>query len=96
MAPYLEQFSNQVVMVVGKVIQLMGETAVMDCGGNITLILSRDSHLRMGETVEIIGKVTSELAIKVMQVSDVGEVDTNAYAAVVDATLRVKDIFYGD
>jgi replication factor A3 len=40
-AQYLEQFSNRMVRVVGKVIQLRGDEATIDAGGQIVLHLNR-------------------------------------------------------
>ena len=40
-AAYLEQFIGKTVRVVGKVVQLRGETAIVDAGGQITVHLSR-------------------------------------------------------
>lgn len=40
-ASYLENFQNQRVRFVGKVVRLQGDRATVDCGGQITLILNR-------------------------------------------------------
>lgn len=40
-ASLLEQFSNRTVRILGKVIDLRGDTAVVDAGGQITVLLSR-------------------------------------------------------
>lgn len=40
-AQYLEQFSNRMVRVVGKVVQLRGDEATIDAGGQIVLHLNR-------------------------------------------------------
>ncbi|KAI4623608.1 hypothetical protein J4E80_003419 [Alternaria sp. BMP 0032] len=81
----------------GKVVQLRGETAVIDAGGNVDVILNRDSHLAVGHAVEIIGKVDQNLHVKVQAATDFGtSIDFNAANAVVDATHRYKEIFYDD
>jgi len=41
LAPHLENFQYKLVRVLGKVVDLRGETAVLDAGGNIELILTR-------------------------------------------------------
>lgn len=41
LAPHLQTFQHRLVRVLGKVTQLRGETAVIDAGGNIDLILNR-------------------------------------------------------
>lgn len=40
-APLLEQFQNRVVRVVGKVLELRGDTATIDSHGSITIFLDR-------------------------------------------------------
>lgn len=40
-AHYLEQFSNRMVRIVGKVVQLRGEEAMIEAGGQIVLHLNR-------------------------------------------------------
>lgn len=75
--------------------QLRGETAVVDAGGNIDVILTRECHLTQNEAVEIVGKVDQNLHIKALQSTPLGaNVDFNAVAAVVDATHKYKKIFY--
>lgn len=41
LAPHLSTFQHRLVRVVGRVQQLRGETAVIDAGGNIDLVLNR-------------------------------------------------------
>lgn len=43
LAPHLQQFQHHIVRILGKVVQLQGETAVIDAGGNVDLILNRVS-----------------------------------------------------
>lgn len=43
-AQYLEQFSQRTVRFVGKVVQLRGDEATIDAGGQIVLHLNRVSH----------------------------------------------------
>ncbi|KAH6625121.1 replication factor A protein 3 [Boeremia exigua] len=95
--PHLAQFQHRIVRVLGKVVQLRGETAVIDAGGNIDVLLNRDAHLTLNNAVEIIGKVDANLAIKVQAATDFGSgVDFNAANAVVEATHRHKAIFYDE
>ncbi|KAI9840752.1 MAG: hypothetical protein M1837_001326 [Sclerophora amabilis] len=97
LAPYLENFTHQTVRVLGKVVQLRGDQATIDAGGNITAILNRDSHLVPNNAVEIVGKVNPDLTIKVLVATDFGSnIDFNAVAAVVDANHRYKEIFYAN
>ncbi|KIW00175.1 uncharacterized protein PV09_08216 [Verruconis gallopava] len=95
-ASYLESFQGQRVRFVGKVVRLQGDRATVDCAGQITLILNRDSHLVMNHAFEIVGQVTPDLSVRVNQALDFGtDFDFNAYEAVVNATHRHKEIFYG-
>jgi replication factor A3 len=50
--PYLDSYVGQSVMVIGKVMQLRGETAIIDADGNITAHLNRVCVFRqlMGES----------------------------------------------
>lgn len=41
LAPHLSAFQHRIVRIVGKVIQLRGETAIIDAGGHIDVILNR-------------------------------------------------------
>ncbi|KAF2140529.1 uncharacterized protein K452DRAFT_319453 [Aplosporella prunicola CBS 121167] len=95
-APYLENFTHQTVRILGKVAQLRGEQATIDAGGSITLHLNRDAHLVPNNAVEVIGKVNNDLSVKVLTSTDFGQgIDFKAAEAVVDATHRYKEIFYG-
>jgi replication factor A3 len=44
-AQYLDSYVGHNVIVVGKVVQLRGDSAVLDSAGNITLMLNRVRHL---------------------------------------------------
>ncbi|KAH7380307.1 replication factor A protein 3 [Phaeosphaeria sp. MPI-PUGE-AT-0046c] len=95
LAPHLSNFQHRIVRMLGKVVQLRGETAIIDAGGQVDVILTRDSHLAVGHAVEVIGKVDGNLNIKVQAVTDFGtNIDFNAANAVVEATHRHKAIFY--
>jgi hypothetical protein len=41
LAPHLQSFQHKIVRMLGKVVQLRGETAVIDAGGNVDVILNR-------------------------------------------------------
>ncbi|KNG45484.1 ssdna binding protein ssb3 [Stemphylium lycopersici] len=72
LASHLQNFQHRIVRMLGKVVQLRGETAVIDAGGQVDVILNRDSHLAVGHAVEIIGKVDQNLHVKVQAVTDFG------------------------
>ncbi|KAF1962233.1 replication factor A protein 3 [Byssothecium circinans] len=97
LAPHLQTFQHKLVRMVGKVVQLRGEMAIIDAGGNVDVILNRDCHLAVGHAVEVIGKVDGNLQIKVQAATDLGtNIDFKAANAVVEATHRYKEIFYDD
>lgn len=72
LAPHLSQFQHRIVRILGKVVQLRGETAVIDAGGNVDIVLNRDSHLAVGHAVEVIGKVDGNLNVRVQASTDWG------------------------
>lgn len=41
LAPHLSNFQHRIVRMLGKVVQLRGETAVIDAGGQVDVILTR-------------------------------------------------------
>ncbi|KAF2653983.1 replication factor A protein 3, partial [Lophiostoma macrostomum CBS 122681] len=95
LAPHLNAFQHRIVRMVGKVVQLRGDMAIIDAGGNVDVILNRDAHLQVNHAVEVIGKVDQNLAIKVQAATDFGtNIDYAAANAVVEATHRHKAIFY--
>ncbi|EPE33173.1 Nucleic acid-binding protein [Glarea lozoyensis ATCC 20868] len=99
LSPHLDSFTSRTVRLVGKVVQLRGDQATIDCAGNMTAHLNRDSHLTVGNAVEIVGKVNPDLSVRVLRATDLGRegsVDFDAVNAVVDATHRYKEIFYAD
>ncbi|KAF2758857.1 ssDNA binding protein-like protein Ssb3 [Pseudovirgaria hyperparasitica] len=96
-APYLESFSGKVVRITGKVIQLRGENATIDAGGHISISVPKDAHLAKDHAVELVGKVSPDLTVRVLTATDLGMgIDFAAVDAVVDATHRYKEIFYGE
>ncbi|OLN84866.1 Replication factor A protein 3 [Colletotrichum chlorophyti] len=96
-AQYLDNYVGRNVMLVGKVTQLRGESAVLDSEGNVTAILNRDVHLINGNGAQIIGKVNPDLSIKVLSSRDLGpDVDYQLAAAVAEATHHHKALFVFD
>ncbi|PSS13139.1 hypothetical protein M430DRAFT_105547 [Amorphotheca resinae ATCC 22711] len=92
---YLDAFTGKTVIITGKVTQTRGDTALIDSEGVVTVLLNRDSHLKPGNAVEIVGKVNQDLTVKVLMATDMGtNLDYAAVNAVVDATHRYKEIFY--
>ncbi|KAF2748842.1 replication factor A protein 3 [Sporormia fimetaria CBS 119925] len=97
LAPHLQQFQHRTVRILGKVVQLLGESAVINADGNVDLKLTADCHLALNHAVEIIGKVEPNLSVKVLKATDFGTgIDFQAANAVVDVTHRYKEIFYSD
>lgn len=69
---YLNSYVNRNVLVVGKVVQLRGESAIVDADGHITVNLNREAHLVGGNAAQIVGKVMPDLSIKVLSAQDLG------------------------
>ncbi|OJK01682.1 hypothetical protein ASPACDRAFT_116630 [Aspergillus aculeatus ATCC 16872] len=95
--------SKHTVRILGTVSALRGDTATLTCGssGDVTIILKPDSHLQMGKLVEVIGKVTDlnegGVGIRLLGVTDLGDpadCDYKIYEQVVNATHKLKSIFY--
>lgn len=100
------------VRILGRVTTISGDTVTLTCDipsgphETVTCLINRDSHLAQGTYYEILGKVVNleggqGLGVKVLTATeckseDGGKVDMSIYAAVVDATHRYKEIFYGD
>ncbi|RYP07064.1 hypothetical protein DL764_002755 [Monosporascus ibericus] len=81
------------VMIIGKVLQLRGDSAIIDAEGQITIMLNRDVHLTPGNGVQVIGKVNPDFSVKVLSGQDLGDnVDYQVSQAVVDATHRYKHL----
>jgi len=96
-ATYLDSFTSRTVRIIGKVTQLRGEQALIDSDGVVTVFLSRDSHLQVGNAVEIVGKVNQDLSVKVLKATDFGtSFDFAAMTALVEANHRYKEIWYDD
>ncbi|KAI5790157.1 replication factor A protein 3 [Geopyxis carbonaria] len=97
-ASNLQGFLNKTVRIVGKVVDVRGDSATIDAQGTITLTLGQDNQLVLGNGVEVIGKVlpgNNELVVKVLMSWDLGpDVDFNIANAVVEATHRHKALFY--
>lgn len=95
-AQYLDSYVGRNVMIVGKIVQLRGDEAIMDSAGNITLALDREAHLVNGNSAQVIGKVNPDHSIKVLTSKDVGQADFQLYQSVVEATHQYKDLFVCD
>ncbi|KAI1776327.1 replication factor A protein 3 [Hypoxylon cercidicola] len=97
-AALMDSYVGHNVIIVGKVLQLRGDTAFLEADGQVQANLNRDCHLMVGNGAQIIGKVNSDLTIKVLNASDLGtNVDYQLSQNVVDVTHQFKDIFvYSD
>ncbi|KAL2019982.1 hypothetical protein VTK56DRAFT_8982 [Thermocarpiscus australiensis] len=94
---YLNSYVGKNVIVVGKVIQLRGDEALIDADGNITAHLNREAHLSAGNGVQIIGKVNPDLSIKVLSSIDLGPgVDYSLANTVVEVSHQHRSLFASD
>ncbi|KAI1805417.1 replication factor A protein 3-domain-containing protein [Daldinia bambusicola] len=93
-AALLESYIGQNVIIVGKVVQLRGDTASIEADGHIQASLTRDCHLMVGNGAQIIGKVNPDHTVKVLNAVDLGpNVDYQICQNVVDVTHHFKEIF---
>ncbi|KAJ9155964.1 hypothetical protein NKR19_g4238 [Coniochaeta hoffmannii] len=99
--PFLDNYVGRNVMVVGKVVQLRGDQAIIDADGNVTAHLNRDAHLSVGNGAQLIGKVNPDLSIKVLSSLNLQQsvpVDFDLCRTVVELTQlpSVKGLFVND
>ncbi|KAF8430616.1 replication factor A protein 3 [Terfezia claveryi] len=91
----LERFVGQTVRLVGKVMQLRGETATVDSAGNVLVHMNKDTHWSIGNFVEVVARVQQDLSLKTFMSVDLGrDVDMNAVEYVVEVNHRYREIFY--
>ncbi|KAI3321741.1 replication factor A protein 3-domain-containing protein [Xylariaceae sp. AK1471] len=96
-ANMLDSYVGQNVIVVGKVMQLRGDSAVLDANGQVNAILNRESHLMAGNGAQIIGRVNPDMSVKVYNAVDLGSnVDFQVAQSVVDVTHQYKELFVYD
>ncbi|KAI0540194.1 replication factor A protein 3-domain-containing protein [Xylaria digitata] len=100
-ANMLDSYVGQNVIIVGKVMQLRGESAVLDANGQVNAILNRESHLMAGNGAQIIGKVNPDSSVKVYNAVDLGSnvvavSDFQVAQSVVDITHQYKGLFVYD
>ncbi|KAK0728268.1 replication factor A protein 3 [Lasiosphaeria miniovina] len=94
---YLDSYVGKNVIVVGKVVQIRGDEAVIDADGNITAHLNRGSHLAAGNGAQLIGKVNPDLSVKVLSSLDLGNnVDFSLANLVAKVSHQNKDLFIYD
>ncbi|TGJ75470.1 hypothetical protein E0Z10_g10988 [Xylaria hypoxylon] len=96
-ANMLDSYVGQNVIIVGKVTQLRGESALLDASGQVNAILNRETHLMAGNGAQIIGRVNPDLSVKVYNALDLGSnVDFQVSQSVVEITQQYKDLFVFD
>ncbi|KAI1818121.1 replication factor A protein 3 [Poronia punctata] len=96
-ADLLDSYVGQNVIVVGKVVQLRGESAILEANGQVNAILNRESHLMAGNGAQIIGRVNPDMSIKVYNAIDLGSnVDYQVCQRVVEVTHQCKELFMYD
>ncbi|AEO62794.1 996ebf02-ac72-46be-8974-b6870bd585cb [Thermothielavioides terrestris] len=94
---YLNSYVGKNVIIVGRVVQLRGEEAIVDADGNITAHLNREAHLSAGNGVQLIGKVNPDLSIKVLSSMDLGTgVDYSLANTVVEISHQHRGLFAYD
>ncbi|KAI8951445.1 replication factor A protein 3 [Xylaria longipes] len=71
-ANMLPSYVGQNVIIVGKVSQLRGESALLEANGEVNAILNYECHLMAGNGAQIIGRVNPDLSVKVHHALDLG------------------------
>ncbi|TRX93323.1 hypothetical protein FHL15_005902 [Xylaria flabelliformis] len=93
-ASMLPSYVGRVVIIVGKVLELRDESALLDANGQINVILNLSSHLMVGNAAQIIGKINSDLSVKAYQAKDFGNnVNFELAQRVVEITHQYKELF---
>ncbi|KAG9252880.1 replication factor A protein 3 [Emericellopsis atlantica] len=93
-ARLLDNFIGRHVRIVGQVIELRGDQAVINSDGAVTILLNRDAHLSQNGGAQIIGKVNPDLSIKALNSVNLGDnVDYKLYGMVVEVTHKFPQIF---
>lgn len=93
-APYLGEYRNQRVSIVGKVVQIRGEEVQLDAEGIVTIqIPHKECHLIAGNGAYVIGKVSEDLTVKSLTTIDLGDgVDYNLANSVAEIVQQHKGI----
>ncbi|RYC64600.1 hypothetical protein CHU98_g1609 [Xylaria longipes] len=93
-ANMLPSYVGQNVIIVGKVSQLRGESALLEANGEVNAILNYECHLMAGNGAQIIGRVNPDLSVKVHHALDLGNnVDFQVAQSVVEITHQHKELF---
>ncbi|KAI1736654.1 replication factor A protein 3 [Xylaria scruposa] len=96
-ASMLPTYVGRVVIIVGKVLELRGESALLDANGEVDIILNIASRLTTGNAAQIIGKINPDLSVKVYQTKDLGNnVDLEIAQMVVEITHKYKEVYIFD
>ncbi|KAL5612905.1 hypothetical protein BROUX41_004018 [Berkeleyomyces rouxiae] len=91
---YLDKYVDHNVILVGRVVELRGDTALVESDGMVTVLLNRETHLVTNNGVHLIGKVNRDSSLKVLSAQDLGpDVDYQMYHSVVQATHQFPDVF---
>ncbi|GAA5956930.1 hypothetical protein JCM21900_006710 [Sporobolomyces salmonicolor] len=92
----LAEYTNgKIVRLIGKVINLDGETAILEAadGGQVTVRLSKVSNLA-DTYVEVVGKVDSDLVMTELATQNLGDsIDMDLANKVVELTHLHPDVF---
>ncbi|KAI0546279.1 replication factor A protein 3 [Xylaria curta] len=96
-ASMLPSYVGRVVIIVGKVLELRRESALVDANGEIDIILNMASRLTTGNAAQIIGKINPDLSVKAYQTKDLGNnIDLEIAQKVVEITHKYKELYIFD
>lgn len=94
----LGQYQGKTVRLIGKVLKLEGETAIVEASdqGQVTIKLNRDSNFA-DQYVEIIGRVTGDTSISELTSYNIGdEIDMTMVDAVVRNSHKYPYLFHAE
>jgi replication factor A3 len=72
-ASLVPQFVGKTVRIIGKIHDLQGDTATLDASGELRIHLSMQSHVKENNYYEIIGKITDDHSIRMLDAIDFGD-----------------------
>jgi len=90
-----QSFTGQTVRMIAKVVQVRGESALVDASGQVEVHLNKMSNLQEGHAVELIGKIMPDLSLTILTSIDFGTtIDFPTVDALVNISHQHKDLFY--
>ncbi|KAK9450306.1 replication factor A protein 3 [Limtongia smithiae] len=94
-ATHLHIYPNQTVRLVGKVMEINGDVAVLDAKGTVRVFVPSDNTMAIGHAFEVTGKVQPDLTIRMLDGTDFGTgLNMDNANTLADLVQRFPDIFF--